>query len=175
MQRLGAVALAAVLGLGLVACGDDGDDDAATETTEDSGDETTTTASDDDTDDTADLGDFTGECAAFSQAFANAGTAIGSAFSGDASEEIEAVADYFDEVSSELPEEIRDDFSVFADAYAEFARALAESDIDFSNPESVDPEDMAELQALSQAFSSPEVQEASNNIQTYVAETCQAG
>ncbi len=34
---------------------------------------------------------------------------------------------------------------------------------------------MEDLAALGEAFSSPEVQEASNNIQAYMTESCSAG
>jgi len=167
-KRSRMLALAMVAGLALAACGGGDDDDAAEETTT-TGEDTTTTKS---TDSGDDLGDFTGECADFTEAFADAGQAISSAFSGSGDGDLEDVASYFDEVSERLPEEIRDDFEVFAGAYEEFALAIADADIDFSDPQSADPEALAELQELTSAFSSAEVQEASENIQAYMAESC---
>jgi hypothetical protein len=164
--------MAAVLCLGLVACGGDDGDNAS----EGDGDVTTTTteATGSDTDTTElDLGDFTGECAEFAQAFAGAGAAIGSAFSGTGDDDLGSVAEYFDTVAEKVPEEIRDDFQVFADAYGEFAQALADADIDLSDPSKADPEAMAQLEALGEAFSAPEVQQASENIQAYVDSNCQ--
>jgi hypothetical protein len=171
MRRTGALAIAAVLSLGLVACGgDDSGEDASSDT-----DATTTTAATgSDTDTTElDLGDFSGECADFAQAFAGAGAAFGSAFSGQGNDDLGTVAEYFDSVADKVPEEIRDDFQVFADAYGEFAQALADADIDLSDPSKVDPEAMSQLQALGEAFSAPEVQKASENIQAYVDSSCQ--
>ena len=170
MRRVGALAVVAVLGLGLAACGDDGDDDAAQDDTSDQAG----TTEDESSDDALEGFDFTGECAAFIEAFAGAGSAVGSAFSG-ADQDLEQVAEYFSEISEQVPDEISADFEVFAEAYAEFAQAMADSDVDFSDPESIDPEDMEELSALGEAFSSAEVQEASENIQAYMAENCSAG
>lgn len=169
MQRAGGIVAAAVLGLGLVACG--GDDDEASDTTttaEDGG------GSDSGTTD-ADLSDFTGECAAFAEAFAGAGAAIGSAFSGTGGDDLEQVAEYFSEVADRLPDEISADFEVFAAAYADFASAMAEADIDFNDPSSMDPETLSELEAISEAFDSAEVQEASTNIEAYMNANCNAG
>lgn len=172
MQRVGALAVAAIFAVGLTACGDDGDggDEAA-----DVG-ETTTTADDSSSDDT-DLTDFdfTGECAAFVEAFGAAGASIGSAFSGGSGDDLEEVASYFEEVADDVPEDIRADFEVFAEAYADFARALAESGVDFSDPQGADPEALAALQEVSEAFSAPEVQEASDNINAWVEANCTAG
>ena len=169
MQRAGGIVVAAVLGLGLVACGGGDDDEAVdTTTTEDGG------GSDSGTTD-VDLSDFTGECAAFAEAFAGAGTAIGSAFSGTGGDDLEQVADYFSEVADRLPDEISDDFEVFAAAYSDFASAMAEADIDFSDPSSVDPDKLSELESISEAFSSAEVQEASANIEAYISANCNGG
>jgi hypothetical protein len=85
------------------------------------------------------------------------------------------VATYFDEVAERVPEAIRDDFRVFADAYGEFAQALADADVDFSDPSTMDPEAAAQLQGLAEAFSAPEVQAASENIQAWVTENCEGG
>ncbi len=172
MQRVGAVAVATIFGLGLSACGDDGGDEAT-----DDVEETTTTAGDSGTD-SVDLGDFdfTGECADFMTAFGSAGAAVGSAFTGaDGSDDLEQVAEYFDEIASKVPDDIQGDFEVFAQAYSDFAQALADSGIDMSDPSSADPEDLAALQAVMEAFSAPEVEEASANISAWVEENCSAG
>lgn len=171
MRRVGGLLLAVVLGASLVACGggDDSDDSAKED---DKGATTTEASGSDDTTDDVDLGDFTGECADFAAAFTNAGSAVSSAFTGGDSGDIEGLADYFREVGSKMPDEISDDFEVFADAYTAFAQALADADIDFSDPSSVDPEQLAQLEGVSEAFSSAEVQEASQNISDYMAEHC---
>ena len=159
-HRVGALLVAAAFGLGgLAACG--GDDDPSTEET------TTTAPSGEGSTDDPTL-DFGGECEEFSQAFVDASQAVGNALSGG-SDDIEEVASYFEEVTENLPEEIQDDFGVFAEAYTEFARAMADSDID---PQAADPEALAELQEIMSEFSSAEVQEASSNIQAYITENC---
>jgi hypothetical protein len=171
MRRVGALTIAAVLGLGLGACGDDGDDDAAQD---DTSDQAGTTQDDSSSGDAPEDFDFTGECAGLAEAFANANNASSSAFTGEDAD-LEQAAEFFDEAAENAPDEIRGDFEVFAEAYGDFVRAMAESDIDFSDPESIEAADMEEFAAIGEAFSSPEVQEASNNIQTYMAENCSAG
>jgi len=160
MRRIGAVAVAALLGL--AACGG-GDDGEATGDT----DATTTTAGAG-----GDASDFLGECAEFSEAFVGAGAAVGSAFSGAASDGLDDAAAYFEQVAARVPKEIRADFEVFAEAYGDFAKAIAEADIDFSDPSSIDPAKLAELESVSEAFSSAEVEEASANIEAYFKANC---
>ncbi len=165
MRRAGAIALTAVLSLGLVACGGGSDDTAA--------DPTTTTAEDPNTESTdVDLSDFTGECADFVSAFAGASASIGAAFSGAPGADLEAAADYFTDVSDKLPKEIRADFAIFAEAYTSFAQAITDADIDFSDPSTMDPEKLAALEGLSESFSAPEVEEATANIQAYMDANC---
>lgn len=162
MRRIGAVALTAVLGLGLVACGSGGKTDASG---------TTTTKADGNGDVAASA--FAGDCAAFVNAFAGAGAAVGSAFSGTAdAADLEKVAEYFDTVADKLPKEIRADFQVFAQAYADFAKAMADAKIDFSNPASMNPEALAQLEKLSKAFQDSKVQEASARVQAYADANC---
>lgn len=161
MRRIGAVVLTAVLGLGLVACGSDSKDDASGTTTEAdvSGDVAASA--------------FAGDCAAFVNAFAGAGASVGSAFSGTSdAADLEKVAEYFEEVADKLPKDIRADFQIFAQAYADFAKAMAEANIDFSNPASMNPEALAELEKLGKAFEDSKVQEASDRVQAYVDANC---
>lgn len=160
MRRLGAVVLTAVLGLGLVACGSDDKTDASADTT-------TTEANRSDV--AANV--FAGDCAAFVSAFAGASAAVGSAFGG-ADADLKEAAEYFERVADKLPKEIRADFQIFAEAYADFAKAMAEANIDFSNPASMNPEALAELEKLSKAFEDSEVQEASERIEAYIDANC---
>lgn len=163
-SRIGSLALVAVLGLGLVACGD-GKKVASNATTTTTGSSGT---------DGADAYDFTGDCADFLAAFSGASASIGAAFSGGADADLEEAANYFENVGDKLPKEIRVDFEVFAEAYRDFAKAMADADIDFSDPSSMDPEQMSELQALGDAFSDPKVTEASANIEAYMEANCKA-
>ncbi|MEX2619510.1 MAG: hypothetical protein WD250_04755 [Egibacteraceae bacterium] len=90
-------------------------------------------------------------------------------------ESIGELADVLDDAADRVPNEISDDFRVLADAYREFTNALGDSDIDFSDPESaaaMGPEDIAALQAAGEAFSSEELQTATQNIQAFLTENC---
>lgn len=163
-KRLGSLALALTLGLTMVACGGGDDDKASTE------DSTTTTGSDD--------GDgiaaFTEDCAELTQAFAGAYASIGAGF-GAGGSELDDAAEYFENVADKLPKEIRADFQLFAEAYGEFAKAMAEADIDMSNPASMDPDQMEELQKIGESLEGPEIEEASANVQAYLEAKCGTG
>lgn len=160
MRQMGSLGLAIVLGATLVACGSD------------SNDEGLNAGVDAAVDGDLDLSDFTGECAAFVGAFAGASAAIGSAFGGAPSEDLEKAAEYFKQVTKDIPDEIRADFEVFANAYEAFANALVEANIDFTNPASMNSDSMAELERLANAFSAPEVEEASANVEAYLTANC---
>lgn len=164
MRRIGALALTAVLGLGLVACGGSSKTDASGTTTE-------VAASGD-----VSAGAFAGNCSAFVSAFAGASTAVGSAFSGNSSAaDLEKASEYFNTVAGKLPTEIRADFLVFAKAYSDFAKAVVDAKIDVKNPASMNPETMAKLQKLSQAFQDAKVQRASEHVQAYINANCKGG
>lgn len=163
----------AVLGLALVGAGCGGGDDEAAADTETvltdtvDTDETTTedTTTDDDLDDTSVLASE--DCLAL----ANAGSTLGSALSspGGGVEESEA----FQELADRVPDEIRDDYQVLADAYAEYADVLA--DIDVEEGEIPSAED---LQAIQQAIASIDrqaVTDASANVTAWVTANCQTG
>lgn len=182
MRKAAALAAVAVLGLGAAACG--GDDDSAGEDTE--VDETTTTeATDDGGSDDGDtggssgsggLGAFAGEeCLAFTNAILEASSSVGNVFTGQ-TDDLESVAAYFSEVADNLPAEIRDDFRTFAGAYETFAAAVADADIDFEDPSTFsDPAVMQRLTPAMEAFDSAEVQQASENIERWLDETCSEG
>jgi len=162
MRRIGALALTAVLAVGLVACGSDSKTDTSNDTT-------TTEAASGDLSGSA----FLGDCAAFVSAFAGASASVGSAFSGAAdAADLEKAAEYFDSVAGKLPKEVRADFQVFAKAYADFAKAVVDAKIDFNDPASMNPETLAKLQTLSEAFQDSEVQQASERVQAYVDANC---
>jgi hypothetical protein len=177
LRRLGAAAVALTLLAGMSACGDDGGGDgdeasATTSGTEDEGSGNEDESSGDDVDvDSAFVGE---ECEEFSEAFINAGASLGGAFGGGGDEDLEDVAGYFEEISDNVPDEIGDAFETYAEAFAAYARALADADVDLSDPSNIDPEDAQALAAAGEAFSEPEVQEASEAITTYVSENCGA-
>lgn len=167
VKRLGSLALTAVLALGLVACGgDDKKDDgglkagADVDVDADLGDE---------------LGSFTEECAELVQVYAGAYASIGSIMAGTPTDELEKAAKYFDDVADALPDDLKADFAVFAEAYNEFAKAVVEADIDFSDPGNIDPEKFAELSTLTEKIESAEVEAASERISAYLEAKCGDG
>ncbi|MFZ6005438.1 MAG: hypothetical protein ACOYXM_16065 [Actinomycetota bacterium] len=164
MQRAGGLALAAMLSVGLVACGDDGDSTSEATTT------TTSAESTDDT--TGGLGELS-DCAEVLAAYAGASGSIGASLGGAASDDIEAAAEYFEEVAARLPDDISADFAIWAEAFSAYVEALADADIDFSDPSSIDPEKLAALESLGEAFEDPAVEEATANIEAYFDSNCE--
>lgn len=177
MRRPAALALAAVLAAGLAACGDDDDSaDEASRTEADSG-----SVTEEDSDDGSDSGDsdlgagFAGAgCAEFAQEFAEANAAIGGAFAGGGEGDFGEVADFFEEAANDAPDEVSDALQVLAGAYREFAEALDEADVDFSDPNAFsDPEVVAALTEASEAFNDPEIQEANQTLEAFAANSCE--
>lgn len=180
MRRHPLLAVLAALLLTLAACGgDDGGDDLADIAAEESdpgpeGDAGDVAEDDDKSGQGGDsaeegLAALTNEdCAALYAGIASAASAFGGTEGGD----LQDVAQYFEEIADEVPEEIKGDFETFAAAYSEFAQAAADAGIDFSDPDSMTPEALQELGAAAEAFNDPEVQEASERISTFAEETC---
>jgi hypothetical protein len=176
MTRRSLAALFIAFALLLAACGDDSGSDSqeASDQQTDGGDSST----DGDGDGVvpeSDLDDyFSGDCLEAVQAFNSTLASAGSAFTGggenatldDTAEQIEAVADA-------APDEISDDFSALADAYAEFAQVLADAGIDFEDPSSFqDPEAIAALQSIEEIFDEEELEQASNDIEAWFDANC---
>jgi hypothetical protein len=160
----------AILAAGLLflaACGDDDDsDDSAATTTE---------APADNNDDTGDTGDgdvdlpsgFSSEdCEQFAEALSGAAAALTGAT--DYSE----LAGFYEEVADRVPEEIRDDFDVVAEAVRDFAEAAEDAGIDFTDPETLTPAALQQVAEESERFNEGEFQEASENLDEWRAENC---
>jgi hypothetical protein len=172
------IALALALATGVAACGDDddsgGDEDAQVDASSDD------TGSDDSGDDSSDSGDGndipfgTPEgCVEFGQQFAEASAAVSAAFSGETAEFGE-LASFFDEAADDIGGEVGEALSVLGDAYRQYGEAIEESGVDFSDPTSFqDPEVIAALTEASAAFEDPEVQEASQTLETFAANNCE--
>ena len=183
MRRTAALSLAFALSVGLAACGDDdeGGDDALEEVDEGGSGESTDDTTDDDVDGedsdiSEDLGGFAGEgCVEFAQAFAEASQAIGGAFSGEGGQaDFTELANFFEEAADEAPDEVGEALNTLAGAYREFGEVLSEQDIDFNDPEAFsDPEVIAAFTEASEAFNSPEVQEASATLEQFTANNCE--
>jgi hypothetical protein len=163
----------AVLGLALVGVGCGGDDDssASGDTTEitdtTTTDETITedTTTDDDDDDLSGLASE--DCLELAAASAGLGQAFatpGSDFEGE---------DAFRELADDVPDEIRDDWQILADAYSDYAEALA--DIDLSAGETPDAETLQEIQQAIASIDQASVTEASNNIAAWAQQNCPSG
>jgi hypothetical protein len=161
----------AVLGLALVGVGCGGDDDssASGDTTELT-DTTTTdeTTTEDTTTDDDDLSGLASEdCLELAAASAGLGQAFatpGSDFEGE---------DAFRELADDVPDEIRDDWQILADAYSDYAEALA--DIDLSAGETPDAETLQEIQQAIASIDQASVTEASNNIAAWAQQNCPSG
>ncbi len=134
--------------------GDDSSDDTTDDTTEDM-----TGTSDDD-----ELGDLSEEC----QEFAGISAKLGQSLSGGTAG-LDEAAEVFDEIADQVPEEIRDDYRVVADNFAEIAEALKGVDLTSG---ATDPETIAKLQELGQTLDSAEVREATENLEAWARENC---
>lgn len=87
-------------------------------------------------------------------------------------------ADILDQAADRVPSEIRDDFRIIADAYRQFADALQGANIDIGDPQSMaqlTEEDIAALEAASEAMDNPEIEEAGRRINEWLQENCGAG
>jgi hypothetical protein len=196
LRRIGAVAFSALLLTGLAACGDDdgGSDDAGvnledadnggTDTTSSdesssddssSGDSSSDDSSSGDSNDAGDVisGAFSDGCGDFANAYSALLAAAGGAFAGEDSSDAEEV---LQQAIDDAPDEIADDIQTIADAYDEYIQALEDSGIDFSDPSSIDPSDIDNLEELASAaeiFNDSDFQEASNNLNDFVANNCE--
>lgn len=194
-RRLAALVLLGTLATGVAACGGDKDDEGANDTVEledvdnsganggsaaddDDDEETTTTESS--SDDSSDSGDdssdaiegaFSEGCGDFASIFGALGASIGGSFGTDT----EQATEEFDQLIDDAPEEIQDDLETFRDAFADYAQALEDAGIDLNDPESIDPSNTEAFQVLAeagQALATPEVTEASQNINDFIASNC---
>jgi predicted small lipoprotein YifL len=177
-RSLLALLASSALLLPLAACGDDGESslgstddpsDVTDDTTEDTTDDTATDDTADDGDDGSgsggDVGDF---CLndEYSEAMAEASEAIGSLGTGEDAD-YGALEDFFNAFADEAPDEVADDFRVYADFWGDYAELFA--DIDFSDPDTFqDPDVLAAFDDLD----SEALEEAQANIDAWMTENC---
>ena len=162
------VLLLAALALVAAGCGGDDNSEASgdTDTTvveETTTEETTTEETTEET--TSDETTLSGKCAEF----AGLGARISQAMAGGNAGLDEASA-LFDELASQVPDEIKADFEVIAENFAEIAEVM--KDVDLAAGEQPSAEDLAKLQELTSTLSSTEVQQASENIEKWTEENC---
>lgn len=171
MPRRLVITIAVSLALVLGACGDDGGSgDAETAQTSESAD--ASADGDVSPDDVSAF--FSGDCRDAIAAFQSALASVGGAFTpGGDTAGAEQTAALLSEIADEAPDEVADDFVVLADAYAEFARALADAGVDFEDPSTFqDPDALAALSSVGEAFDDAEVTEAADNIEAWFDANC---
>jgi hypothetical protein len=166
------VLLLAALALVAAGCGGDNSSEASGDTsttvaeettTEETTEETTSDATE--TTSTDDDVSLSGKCAEF----AGLGAKISEAMAGGNAGLDEASA-LFDELASQVPDEIKADFQVIAKNFSKIADALKE--VDIKPGETPSAEDLAKLQELTSSLDSAEVQKASANIEKWAAANC---
>jgi hypothetical protein len=110
------------------------------------------------------------DCIQVGLALAQAGS-MGAGMTGDGS--VEDSAQALENMSKEAPAEIADDLQVLGEGLAAFGQALKDAGIDLSDPQAMaDPGAQQALSDAVDAFDASGASEASQNISTYVEETC---
>jgi len=157
------VLLLAALALVAAGCGGDDNSEASgdTDTTVEATTAETTTTGETTTEETT----LSGKCAEF----ASLGAKISQAMAGG-NAGLDEASRLFDELASQVPDEIKADFEVIADNFAEIAAVMKE--LDLAPGEQPSAEDLAKLQELTSSLSAPEMQQASENIQKWTEENC---
>jgi hypothetical protein len=165
-----------VLAVALVAAGCGGDDDSSsasddttieeTLTEETTTDEETTT--EETTDETTDLSGVLEDedCLAL----ASAGSAFAQAFSGTGTSED---AEAFQELADSVPDEIKADVQVLAEAFATYSEEL--QDIGLEAGATPTAEQLQQLQAALASIDQTEVTAASERLGTWAEENCTSG
>jgi hypothetical protein len=168
MKRLLTATLAATALFGLVACGSDskssGGGDTASQST-DASDDTSGGGSDDTTGGggaitVPPVAGVTAEC----QAIVNAMSGAAAAFSGQG--DAAQTKAMFAALEGAMPDELKDDARIFAEAYGKYFDLLTA--LDDPSKAMSDPEVLAAMQAIG----TPEVQAATDNISAYMDEAC---
>ncbi len=174
------VAVAAVLSLAVTACGDDDTSTASSDTST-----TATTASGSNSDAEQAAEDAAGAAIGGDCAFLGkiAGTGFEQAFdptalmgNGQGAVDFGAVyaplADQLSQVADAAPDEIADSFHTLADGFKEVADQLDGVKIDFSDPQNMDPDAMAKLEAVGSTLDTAEFQAASDEIDAWISANC---
>jgi ABC-type glycerol-3-phosphate transport system substrate-binding protein len=159
-----------VLAFALVAAGCGGSDDESSasadttveETTTDTTDEATT--EDDDADTTGEF-DFADEDC---QALLGVGASIAAAFSGTGGGDTEELA----ELAEKVPDEIKADVQILADAFGEYAAKLQDIGVEAGETPSADQ--VQEIQAAIASLDQQELTAASERIEAWAQENCQS-
>lgn len=170
-----AVALAAFALVGAGCGGDEestGDTDTVVITDTSATDETTTEETTTDETETDASGSLaTEDCLEAIGAFSKLGQAL--AASGSSSDDVEESSRIFQAFADAAPDEIREDFRVLADAYADYIEVL--SGLDLQPGEVPSAEQLQELQQAAESFNQPELIAASDRMSAWTTENCPGG
>ena len=158
--------LVAVVAL-LAACGGGAADD--TTTTQPPATTTTPDTSTTEPDDDNGTGGLSGQCLEYSDAMTEAMEKYGEAFTGE-STDFGVVADQLEALAQAAPEEIRDDFRIFAEELGAFYQAMSE--FQFTPGATPTPEQMAAMQAALESVDEERLEAATTNIEAWVEENC---
>jgi hypothetical protein len=180
MNRIGtraAAVLVAGLLLGATACGggDDSSSDgdaiqASAESSTTTADESTSGSGDlgDLSDELGDLGDLGGDCLSTSMAYFALSMAPLSFMGGASESDIAELEGQLDDLSGEIPDEIRGDFETYAagiQAYADAMKGMDSSNI-------LDPEFQSRMEEAQAEMETSEMEEAQANIEAYFEQEC---
>ena len=102
-------------------------------------------------------------------AFANPGA-------GTLDGDLQDLAQVFQNAADNAPSEIQADMQVMADAFTGFYSTLADLGVDFSNPATfatLDASQLAQLETVFSSLDSPELEQASDNLDAWFTENCE--
>ena len=138
------------------------DESMSTTETESMGEETTATGGD-----TPDLSFLDSDsCREYVQLMSSYSDAL----SGGGDTDVEEAASAMHELADKAPDEIKDDFAVFADYFDKIADAL--DGVDLNSGDTPNPEALAKLMTLSQDLDMTAIGTASTNISTWLSTNC---
>lgn len=114
-----------------------------------------------------------GDCvhlAELSQKFSKAIASANPSGAGDVKAQIDATAKAFQQFANEAPGAVKNDFKVFAAAFASYADAL--SGVHLSSGQTPSAADIAKLQAASQKLNSADLQHATTHLTAWAQKNC---
>ena len=152
----------------LVACGGDDDDDGGGNASEEADADADTEV---DLEDVGDLPFASEECQEAYAGFLGAAGGAGAALTGQG-DELEESLDQLEAFAGSAPDEIKDDFALVVEAYAEFVEVFADLDFDPTSGEAPDAETMAALEEIGEKFEDADLQAASERISAWFEENC---
>ena len=180
MRRITVLALVVVVALLGAACGGD-DDDSSSEDTEATDDGATTDDGGDDSDDGdgdggggGDLSDVIQGMGGCTSAAAAVSASMFAGANPQAAAQIEENRDFFDDLESSVPDDIKEDVELFSSYVEAYSEALG----DFSAQDLTDPDKAQEIgdafDELADEYPSDDIDAASENISDWFTEECPA-